>query len=235
MGMDETGTLKRLKALHKELIQPQIKDRTGRIVKLMGDGLLAEFPSVVDAVECAASIQRAMPKREDNCPEEQRIALRIGVHLGDIIIEGTDIFGDGVNVAARLEAVAQPGTVCISEDVHCQVKNKMTAHFQDLGEQELKNIEGRLRAFSVSLDPARISPKGFEVLTGERLDLPLQPSIAVLPFENMSHASRAGIFCRRHHRRHHYRFVAHARNVRHGPEFNLCLQRPGRGRPAGRA
>lgn len=186
MGDDEAGTLERLKSLRKELMKPKITERKGRIVKLMGDGLLAEFPSVVEAVQCAVEIQRSMIGREGDRPEEQRIRLRIGVNLGDVIIEGADIYGDGVNIAARLEAIADPGGVCISEDVHRQVKGKMTAHFLDLGEQDLKNIDGRVRAYSVSLDPARLSPEAFETLTGEPLDLPEQPSIAVLPFENMS-------------------------------------------------
>lgn len=186
MGEDEAGTLKRLQALLSELVKPLIKAHRGRIVKLMGDGLLAEFPSVVEAVETAVEIQRSMVERENCPPDETSIRLRIGIHLGDIIKKGTDIFGDGVNVAARLESIAPAGGVCISEDVHRQIEGKMTTHFQDLGEQELKNIKGKVRAFSVSLDPAQISPKGFEALTGERLDLPSQPSIAVLPFENMS-------------------------------------------------
>ncbi len=112
MGRDEAGTLKRLKSLRKELVQPRMVERKGRIVKLMGDGLLAEFPSVVEAVRCAVEIQQDMAGREAGLPEEGRIRLRIGVNLGDIIVEGTDIYGDGVNVAARLEALADPGSIC---------------------------------------------------------------------------------------------------------------------------
>ncbi len=194
MGADETGTLQRLKALLSDLVEPQIKERKGRIVKLMGDGVLAEFPSVVEAVETAVAIQREMIDHEGERPEESRIRLRIGIHLGDIIVEETDIYGDGVNIAARLEGIAEPGSVCISEDVHRQVESKMTACFRDLGEQALKNIDGRLRAYSVDLDPARLSPETFEALTGERLDLPSQPSIAILPFDNMSGDPEQGYF-----------------------------------------
>jgi class 3 adenylate cyclase len=114
MGADETGTLERLKSLRKELVQPRIAERKGRIVKLMGDGLLAEFPSVVEAVQCAIDIQQEVAEREPDISDDQRIWLRIGINLGDIIVEGSDIYGDGVNVAARLEALADPGGICVS-------------------------------------------------------------------------------------------------------------------------
>ena len=138
------------------------------------------------AAECAVTIQRAMIGREADVPDEQRIQLRIGIHLGDVISEGSDIFGEGVNVAARLEAIAEPGGVCVSEDVYRQIKGKVSGSFKDLGEQDLKNIEHRIGAYSIDLDPARLSPEFYEVLTGEQLELPDQPSIAVLPFQNMS-------------------------------------------------
>ncbi|MEE8225881.1 MAG: adenylate/guanylate cyclase domain-containing protein, partial [Kiloniellales bacterium] len=121
MGKDETGTLERLKSLRKELVQPKITERKGRIVKLMGDGLLAEFPSVVEAVQCAVGIQKSILGRETELTQERRMRLRIGINLGDIIVEGSDIYGDGVNVAARLEALADPGGICISGSVFDQV------------------------------------------------------------------------------------------------------------------
>jgi len=186
MAADEAGTLARLKALRAELIDPEIASNEGRIVKAMGDGLLAVFDSVVGAVEAAAAVQKAMALREAGVPPERRIAFRIGVHLGDIIIDGDDIFGDGVNLAARLEGIATPGGICISEDAWRQVRGKVELHFDDLGEKELKNIPGRHRVYGVNLDPARLTPEAFEALTGERLELPDKPSIAVLPFENMS-------------------------------------------------
>ncbi len=133
MGEDEAGTLARLKSLRKELVQPKITGGRGRIVKLMGDGLLAEFPSVVEAVRCAVDIQKDMAGREVGLPDERRIRLRIGVNLGDIIVEGSDIYGDGVNVAARLEGLAEPGGICISGKVYEEVRNKLPTAFEDLG------------------------------------------------------------------------------------------------------
>ena len=186
MATDEAGTLARLKALRAELIDPEIAGLDGRIVKVMGDGMLVVFDSVVGAVEAAAAVQRAMALREAGAPPDRRIAFRIGIHLGDIIIDGDDIYGDGVNLAARLEAIATPGGVCISEDAWRQVRGKVELDFDDLGEKELKNIPGRHRVYGVNLDPARLTPEAFEALTGERLELPDKPSIAVLAFENMS-------------------------------------------------
>ncbi len=188
MGEDEAGTLKRLKSLHNELVQPKIEERKGRIVKLMGDGLLAEFPSVVEAVQCAAGIQQSILGRETELTQERRIRLRIGVNLGDIIVEDSDIYGDGVNVAARLEALADPGGICISGSVFDQVKGKVALEFADLGEQKVKNIERPVRVYRVVLElgsdgsgAARVS-----AASAARLELPDKPSIAVLPFTNMS-------------------------------------------------
>ena len=141
MGEDETGTLERLKSLRKELVKPKITVHKGRIVKLMGDGLLAEFPSVVEAVQCAVDVQRGMIERESELTDDRRIRLRIGVNLGDIIVEGSDIYGDGVNVAARLEGLADPGTICVSGTVFDHVKAKVDLDFVDLGEQQVKNID----------------------------------------------------------------------------------------------
>jgi TolB-like protein/class 3 adenylate cyclase len=183
MGEDETGTLERLKSLRKELVKPKITERKGRIVKLMGDGLLAEFPSVVEAVQCAGDIQDSMNEREADLPDDRRIRLRIGVNLGDIIVEGSDIYGDGVNVAARLEALADPGGICISGSVFDQVKGKVDLGFEDCGEQEVKNIAEPVRVYRVVSDaPAVQGMRSSSTL----LPLPDKPSIAVLPFTNMS-------------------------------------------------
>jgi adenylate cyclase len=181
MGEDEAGTLERLKSLRRELVQPKIIERKGRIVKLMGDGLLAEFPSVVEAVQCAVEIQQDMAGQEADLPDERRIRLRIGVNLGDIIVEGSDIYGDGVNVAARLEALADPGGVYVSDDVYRQIEGKIDIAFEDLGEQQVKNITKPVHVFRARLDTTArpLSP-------GEPLPLPEEPSIAVLPFTNMS-------------------------------------------------
>ena len=151
MGADEAGTLQRLKALRSELVQPRITGHGGRIVKVMGDGLLAEFPSVVEAVQCAVEIQSSLVGREGDLPEERRIALRIGVNLGDVIHEGADIYGEGVNVAARLEALAEPGGVCISRAVRDQVRDKLDIQLKDKGEVTVRNIERPVRIFFVEI------------------------------------------------------------------------------------
>jgi class 3 adenylate cyclase len=140
MGADEEGTHERLKGHLGELVNPKIAEHRGRIVKNTGDGLLAEFASVVDAVRCAAEIQRGMAEREPEVPEERRIRFRIGINLGDVIAEDQDIFGDGVNVAARLEALAEPGGICISRVVRDQVRDRLDYTFEDMGEQQVKNI-----------------------------------------------------------------------------------------------
>ena len=182
MGEDETGTLDRLKSLRKELVQPKITERKGRIVKLMGDGLLAEFPSVLEAVKCAVEIQQFMIGREADLPDERRIRLRIGVNLGDIIVEGSDIYGDGVNVAARLEGLAEPGGICISGKVYEEVRDRTNLSFEDLGEQVVKNIVRPVHVWRWSEAASAKST----VTGSEPLPLPDKPSIAVLPFDNMS-------------------------------------------------
>ena len=154
MGADETGPLSRLKTHRSELIDPAIAARGGRIVKLMGDGALIEFASAVAAVECAVEIQRAMDLRNAGVPEGQRIAFRVGINSGDVIVDGDDIYGDGVNVAARLEGLAEPGGVCISAKVHDEVRDRLELNFQDLGEQEVKNIARPVRIYKVVLSPA---------------------------------------------------------------------------------
>jgi adenylate cyclase len=188
MGEDESGTLERLKALRRELVQPKITERKGRIVKLMGDGLLAEFPSVVEAVLCAVDVQRGMNERESEITDERRIRLRIGVNLGDIIVEGSDIYGDGVNVAARLEGLADPGSICVSGTVFDHVEAKVDLDFVDLGEQEVKNIEQPVQVYRITLNNGMGAKTTADALIGSAtvLKLPDKPSIAVLPFDNMS-------------------------------------------------
>jgi adenylate cyclase len=143
MGEDEEGTHERLKAHLRELVDPKIEEHRGRIVKNTGDGLLTEFPSVVDAVRCAVEIQRGMIDREPDLPEERRIRFRIGINLGDVIVEEHDIFGDGVNVAARLEALAEPGGICISRTVRDHIRDKLPYPFEDMGEQQARTSRGR--------------------------------------------------------------------------------------------
>src|SRR5215470_12212774 len=150
MGADEEGTLERLKALRRELLDPKITEHHGRLVKTTGDGFLVEFASVLDAVRCAAEIQRAMVERDAKLPEDRRVKLRIGINLGDVIVEDRDIFGDGVNVAARLEGLAEPGGVCISRVVRDQIRDKLPYPFADMGEQKVKNIARPVRAYAMS-------------------------------------------------------------------------------------
>jgi adenylate cyclase len=182
MGQDEVGTLARLKALRRELIDLQIAEHKGRLVKTTGDGLLIEFPSVVEAVACAVAVQRGIAKRNAAIPDDQQIKFRVGIHHGDIIVEDGDIFGDGVNLTARLEGLAEPGGICVSRVVRDEVRDKLDLAFDDLGEQQVKNIARSVRVFAIRLDdaaPARPVEK-------PPLPLPKKPSIAVLPFQNMS-------------------------------------------------
>ena len=179
MGADEEGTLATLKAHRGEFLDPTIAQHRGRIVKTTGDGILLEFSSAVDAVRCALDVQRGMAKRNAATQRDQRIEFRIGVNVGDIIIEGDDIFGDGVNIAARLEGIAEPGGIAISDDTYRQVRDKLDVTFDDTGEQALKNIMRPVRVYRVRLETAAQIPS-------PALTLPDKPSIAVLPFQNMS-------------------------------------------------
>jgi TolB-like protein/class 3 adenylate cyclase/Tfp pilus assembly protein PilF len=186
MGRDEEGTLANLKSLRKMLVDPTIAAHRGRIVKTTGDGLLVEFASAVDAARCAVEVQRGMAGKNADVPLEVRIEFRIGIHVGDIIFDDNDIFGDGVNIAARLEGIAEPGGVCISDDAQRQVRGKVDIGFEDIGLQTLKNIAEPMRAWRMQLNggvpaaaPAKPSPEA-------SLSLPDKPSIAVLPFQNMS-------------------------------------------------
>jgi adenylate cyclase len=183
MGADEEGTLERLKALRRELVDSKIAEHHGRIVKTTGDGLLVEFASVVDTVRCAVEVQQGMVERNGEVPPERRIEFRIGINLGDIIREGRDIFGDGVNIAARLEAVSEPGGICVSQVVYDQVRDKLDLAFEDLGEPKLKNIARPVRVFRVRLERAT---QAVSYASQASLALPDKPSVAVLPFTNMS-------------------------------------------------
>src|SRR5437773_9902889 len=149
IGADEEGTLDRLKAHRRELLDPKIKEHQGRIVKTTGDGLLVEFASVVDAVRCATEVQRGMIDRDADLTAERRIRFRIGINLGDVIAEGDDIFGDGVNVAARLEALAEPGGICVSRTVRDQIRDKLYFQFEDMGEQSVKNIARPVHVYAL--------------------------------------------------------------------------------------
>src|SRR6266702_5228626 len=181
-GGDEAGTLAALKTHRRELIDPKIAEHQGRIVKTTGDGLLIEFPSVVEAVQCAIEVQRAMQDRNTNVPKDHRIEFRVGINLGDIIIDGDDIYGDGVNVAARLEGLAEASGVCISKVVRDQVRDKLDLAFEDLGERQLKNIARPVHVFRIAA-----SGVGQPMPSAKAaLALPDKPSIAVLPFTNMS-------------------------------------------------
>ena len=178
MGADEAGTLAALKTVRTDLIDGKIAEHQGRIVKLMGDGMLAEFQSVVNALACAVEVQRGMRDRNEGISQDRRIEFRIGVNLGDVIVEGDDIYGDGVNVAARVESIAPPGGIAVSQSVRDHVGNRLSVIFEDCGEQKLKNIENPIRVYNVRLEEPDDS--AVASMKGDR------PSIAVLPFNNMS-------------------------------------------------
>jgi TolB-like protein/class 3 adenylate cyclase len=188
MGIDEEGTLARLKTVRKTLVDPTIASHRGRIVKTTGDGMLIEFASAVDAVRGAVEVQRDMAKQNASVPQDTRIEFRVGIHVGDIIIDDDDIFGDGVNVAARLESIAEPGGVCMSNDAYRQVRGKVEMVCDDMGPQPLKNIAEPMQVWRVRLtdQTAATVQSGSAVSQPRALPLPDKPSIAVLPFQNMS-------------------------------------------------
>jgi class 3 adenylate cyclase len=177
-GADEEGTLAALKAIRRDLGDPKVEEHRGRLVKTTGDGMLIEFQSVIDAVRCAVEVQQAMAERNAEVPEARRIEFRIGINLGDIILDDDDIFGDGVNVAARLEGLAEPGGICVSRVVQDQVCDKLDLAFEDMGEQQVKNIARPVHVWRLRLGPKPAS--------APPLALPDKPSIAVLPFHNLS-------------------------------------------------
>ena len=179
MGADEEGTLAQLKAHRRELVDHKVEEHHGRIIKTTGDGMLVEFASVVNAARCAVEIQRGMIARNADVPQQKRIEFRIGINVGDIIIDGGDIFGDGVNVAARLEGLAKPGGICVSARVQEDVRGKLDIAFADEGEQQLKNIAWPVRVYRAQLGSASSTAR-------TTLPIPDKPSIAVLPFDNLS-------------------------------------------------
>ena len=179
MGTDEEGTHQNLKAHWHKLVEPKVAQHRGRIIKNTGDGFLAEFMSVLDAVRCAAEIQQGMVERNTDVSRDKRIEFRMGIHQGDIIIDSGDIFGDGVNLAARLEGLAQPGGICLSARVQEDVRGKLDLAFDDIGEHKLKNIERPVRVYRILFDHNGVR-------SGPALALPDRPSIAVLPFPNLS-------------------------------------------------
>src|SRR6516162_8419526 len=185
MAADEEETLAALKTLRREVADPKIKQHRGRIVNTTGDGLLSEFASVVDAVRCAVEVQCEIAARNAGVQAERRIEFRIGINLGDIMIDENDIFGDGVNVAARLEALAEPGGICVSRVVRDQVRDKLAIPFEDMGEQQVKNIVRPVRAYRALLAEKAVGPS-IPLDTAETRALPDRPSIAVLPFHNVS-------------------------------------------------
>ena len=211
MGTDEEGTLARLKAVRKALVDPAIASHRGRIVKTTGDGMLVEFASAVDAVRGAVDVQRGMTKQNASVPQDQRIEFRIGIHIGDIIIDDNDIFGDGVNIAARLEGIAEPGGICISGAAYDQVRDKVPLSFVDLGDQMLKNIARAVSVYSIatreiiSPEEAIGQPNAASPTVDDRYGTPAsvrsagergtRPSLAVLPFDNISHDTEMEGFC----------------------------------------
>ncbi len=192
MDRDEAGTLARLKALRRDLFDPRTEAYGGRIFKNTGDGALAEFSSATDAVQCALDIQKELASRNESLPEVDRIVLRVGISLGDVIVEADDLYGNGVNVATRMEALAEPGSICVSANVYEHVASAIDAAFEDLGEQEVKNLPRPVRCYRLSpistanaVTPAETGEPPTSG-TSQPLALPDKPSIAVLPFQNMS-------------------------------------------------
>ena len=189
MGRNEERTLAGLKTFRKTIVDPTIAAHRGRIAKTTGDGMLVEFASAVDAARCAVEIQRGTAGQNADIAKDIRIEFRIGIHVGDIIIDDNDIFGDGVNLAARLEGIAEPGGVCISDDAQRQIRGKVDIAFDDMGLQNLKNIAEPMRAWRLRLTqvlPPRLPRPNVRAETSQPLALPDKPSIAVLPFQNMS-------------------------------------------------
>src|SRR5262244_738902 len=185
MEQDEADTFERLRTHRKDLFEPEIEKHHGSIFKLMGDGLLAEFGSVVDAVECAVTLQRSMKERNDSVPAAQRIDVRIGINLGEVIVEGEDRYGEGVNIAARLQQLAEPGGICVSGKVSKEVEKKLAFAFEPMGEHRVKNIAEPIACYRVSLQPPS-APASPDRPLSSAPGLPSKAAIAVLSFTNMS-------------------------------------------------
>ena len=231
MGEDEAGTAEAVRE-RREAAQPIIAAHSGRLFKTMGDGMLIEFPSVVAAVECALAMQRQMATGNESAFEAKRFLYRIGVHLGDVLVEGEDILGDGVNIASRLEAVAEPGGVCVSGAAHEHVRGRIQAEFIDLGEKALKNIARPVRVYAVRIDsdPSQRTPHSAPSEVG-----PPRLSIVVLPFANIGGDLGAGLFRRWGNRKPDHRSVADPRLIRHRAEHGFHLSRQGLRRHQNRA
>jgi adenylate cyclase len=226
IGADEGGTLQALKAIRAELIDPTIAAHNGRLVKTTGDGLLVELGSVVDALHCATEVQSGMAERNAPVPADKRIEFRIGINVGDIVVEDGDIFGDGVNVAARLEALAEPGGICVSARVQEDAIGKLELVFDDLGEQQLKNIARPVRAYKVTINPVSTTAQETPALA-----LPVDRSPAIREYERRS---GAGIFRRRHGGGDHHRAVPHPLALCHRSQQHVHLQGSGDRCEAGR-
>jgi len=175
MGEDEEGTLASLRAIRRELGDPKVHEHRGRIVKTIGDGILVEFASVVDAVRCAVEVQREMTARNADVPTARRIEFRMGINVGDIIIEDGDIFGDGVNIAARLESLAAPGGICLSAAAHDQVRDRLDIAFHDLGDQQVKNIARPVRVYSIGSRASAEGERQTAPMVSRTLPLPEKP------------------------------------------------------------
>jgi adenylate cyclase len=231
IGADEGGTLTRIKTIRTELIDPTIAAHNGRLVKTTGDGLLVEFSSVVDALRCATEVQAGMGERNATVPADKRIEFRIGVHQGDVVVEDNDIFGDAVNIAARLEGLAEPGGICVSARVRGDAVGKLDLGLEDMGQQQLKNIVRPLRVYRVRADRASEAAGTAQ----PSLALPDKPSIAVLPFANMSGDAEQEYFADGMVEE----IITALSRIRWlfviAPEFDLHLQRPCRRRETGRA
>jgi class 3 adenylate cyclase len=224
MGADEEGTLARLKALRRELADPKIKEHRGRIVKTTGDGLLIEFASVVDAVRCAVEVQREMAERNTDVPPDRHIEFRMGINLGDIIKDGRDIYGDGVNVAARLEALAEPGGICVSRVVRDQVRDKLDFSFEDIGEQQVKNIARPIRVHRILLGETLGGARSAETATASSpLPLPDKPVVGGATFHKYERRSRARICLGWHSRRCHHCSFALSLPVCYRPKLHVYL------------
>ena len=237
MGADEEGTLARLKAVRKALIDPTITAYRGRIVKTTGDGMLVEFASAVDAARCAIEVQRNVAEQNAGVPQVKRIEFRVGIHVGDIIIDDDDIYGDGVNIAARLEGIAEAGGVCISDDAQRQIRGKVDIVFDDIGFQNLKNIAEPMRAWRLRTNadaPAATSIKPL-VEPPQPLPLPDKPSIAVLPFQNMSGDPEQEYFADGMVEEIITALTPYPLALRDRSQFEFHLQGPGGRRQAGRS
>ena len=226
MEEDEEGTIRTLKA-YMEVINGFIQQHRGRLVATGGDSVLAEFASVVDAVRCAVGIQEELKERNKDVAENRRMEFRIGVNLGDVVEEGDTILGDGVNIAARVQSLAEAGGICITGTAYDQIKNKLALGYEYVGEQTVKNIKEPVKVYRVLMEPGVQMPAGgVEVASKEKMAFPLpdKPSIAVLPFVNMSKDPKSGVLQRRDHRGHHHRPFQDTKAVCDRPQLHLYLQ-----------